>query len=62
MEQISYLSQFVNIKMRHNIEKKTMISKLRAERILDVITTTELKYELSLCTQMAEDLKMAKNF
>lgn len=36
MECISYPSQFVNIKMRHNIEKKTMISKLRAERILYV--------------------------
>lgn len=36
MECILYPSQFVNIKMRHNIEKKTMISKLRAERILYV--------------------------
>lgn len=38
MEHISYPSQFVNIKMRHNIQKKTMISKLTAERILDVFS------------------------
>lgn len=38
MECISYPSQFVNIKMRHNIENKTMISKLRAERILYVFS------------------------
>lgn len=51
MEHISYPSQFVNIKMRHNIQKKTMISKLTAERILDVFSKNLPVYVYSTYTE-----------